>query len=56
VLKVTVVETNDLFKDGIERYSQTVDALDMQALIQAVNKQPRAPRADKGQPRKKAEA
>lgn len=50
---VTVTEfTGTEPADGIERYRQTVDRIDLQAIIIAVNKAPRAPRIDKGQPRK----
>lgn len=52
VVTVTEFTGSDPSGEGIERYRQSVDRIDLQAIIIAVNKAPRAPRADKGQPRK----
>jgi hypothetical protein len=59
VYRITITEHHPEDGDNeIVRYEQTVDDLDMRALILAINDQPptpraRAPRSDKGVPKKK---
>lgn len=59
---VLITEEEDLQVDAepivktTERYSQRVDAIDLAAIIIAVNKGPKKVRADSGVPRKKTEA
>jgi hypothetical protein len=58
---ITIIEETDMpvansatqLPLSIERYSQRVDAIDLQAIIIAVNKGPKKVRADAGIPRKK---
>lgn len=53
MFEVTITEivqndhTSDLIAKRIVRYTQSVDALDMGAVMQAVNRKPRKPRVKK---------
>ena len=40
-------DQNPVLNEGIERYRQTVDVLDLKAVMAAVNKTPRKPRTPK---------
>lgn len=45
---VVVTEVNkDGVPEGVERYKQTVDVIDLPKLIAAINAKPRKPRAPK---------
>lgn len=62
MFRITITEHHPEDGDNeIVRFEQTVDDLDMRALILAINDQPtaprtRAPRSDKGVPKKKETA
>jgi hypothetical protein len=53
MFEVTVKEVKDRDADGVgysvERYRQTVDLIDLKAVMAAVNKVPRKPRTKKEQ-------
>lgn len=49
------VHQSDGSEAVVQRYAQTVDTLDMQAIIAAVNNKPRARRSDAGKARAKTE-
>ena len=58
MFRITITEAHPEDGDNeIVRFEQTVDELDMRTLILAINDQPttrtRAPRSDKGVPKKK---
>lgn len=56
-ITITEIEAGEDGEREITRYQQTVDAIDMNAIISAVNSPPRARalRRDAGKPRRKEE-
>jgi hypothetical protein len=57
-ITITEIESGEDGEREITRYQQTVDAIDMNAIITAVNSAPRARalRSDAGKPKPKKEA